>query len=293
MGLSETRVLGRIGQGGQCSDWLFARSGRVSGRWVDGIPASELADGGRGFSVRLVGENAQQLLEGDPALRRRFLDWNLFHVQPGYGPALRRFRQVLDQRNAWLRQGARGRAVWDEELVAAGESLDALRHRGMERIDSSFRSLADGYACLAGTGLGYSSGLPRDRGLADALRSDRETERALGYTRIGPHRADFRVCCEERALALSRGQQKGAVCLIQLACGAVQESLRGTGSLWLLDDLWGDMDEDSVGLLLPLFLGDGRQCLFTTIGPDAGARQSLLPADIKMFHVEQGRILAR
>ena len=34
--------------------------------------------------VRLIAENSQTLLEGGPAVRRLFLDWNLFHVEPRY-----------------------------------------------------------------------------------------------------------------------------------------------------------------------------------------------------------------
>jgi DNA replication and repair protein RecF len=289
-GALRTRVRGRVAEGETRSEWLFERTGRVGARWIDAIPVTELADGGHRFSVRLVGENAQQLLEGDPALRRRFLDWNMFHMEPGYAPALRRYRQVLEQRNAWLRQGARGRSAWDDEFVSAGEALDALRQRGVARVGASLRLLSKHHSDLVGAELVYSSGISRGRNLQDALRADRETERTLGYTRIGPHRADFGIARDGKALALSRGQQKAVVCLIQLACAAVQESLQGTVSVWLLDDLWGDMDGDSASALVALFLTGGCQCLFTMIGAAVEVPPSLLPPDTRLFHMERGRI---
>jgi DNA replication and repair protein RecF len=292
-GLSETRVGGRVRLNPGVADWLFWRSGRSSGRWVDGIVAGECRDLRQRLTVRLVGENAQQLFEGEPGLRRRFLDWNFSHMDSAYDAVLCRFRQVLEQRNAWLRQGGRGRRVWDEELLAAGGRLDLLRQQGLGRINLCFMDLARRFPNLSGVELDYLSGIPRGKSFQDALFADGPGERLVGYTRVGPQRADFRLSRGGRAVVLSRGQQKGVVCLIQLACGAVQESLSGIGEVWLLDDLWGDLDQESVSLLLPMFLERGRQCVLTRIGSDTGTTGKLLPSDTKLFHVEQGKISPR
>lgn len=290
-GHGETRIRARIAADAFPADWLFVRSGRTAGRWVDGIATAEIGGGWDRFSVRLVGENAQQLLEADPSLRRRFLDWNLFHMEPGYGAALRRFRQVLEQRNAWLRQGARGRAVWDDEFLAAGEALHRLRTTGLARIAAALEGLCAPFAWLGGAELRYGPGIPAASSFSGALLADRDGERAAGFTRVGPHRADFWISIGGRRAVLSRGQQKGAVCLLQLACGSAQETTAGTMGIWLLDDLWGDLDEDSIQSLVTMFLGTGCQCLFTMIAARPAARIDLLPSNARLFHVEHGRVL--
>ena len=56
--------------------------------------------------LQVVEPDVQGLISGGPELRRRYLDWIAFHVEPGYLAAWRRFRRVLKQRNAALREGA-------------------------------------------------------------------------------------------------------------------------------------------------------------------------------------------
>jgi DNA replication and repair protein RecF len=290
IGRPRTRVEGILGRDLDSVNVVFERSRGTRGHWVDGVSIGEAHDVVRGLSVRLVGENAQQLLEGDPALRRKFLDLNLFHVEHGYGAVWKRFRQILEQRNSWLRQGARGRPVWDEEFLGAAEAVDDVRCRGLLRISQEFGRLARDFEGLGGVEVRYVNGLPRGTSLREGLDADRSAERVAGFTRIGPQRGDLFVGFEERAQGLSRGQQKVAVFLLQLACGAVQEAERGVRSLWLLDDFWGDLDRDAVSKLGALILDGERQCLFTKIGAGDGQVLKLLPPNTRLFHVEQGRV---
>jgi DNA replication and repair protein RecF len=290
-GFIRTRVEAEFSLGRDSVIWVFERSGRGTGRWIDGMPLGEAGDLGKRFSVRLVGENAQQLLEGDPALRRRFMDLNLFHVEPGYGSAWKRFRQVLEQRNAWLRQGGRGRKVWDEEFLAAGQQLDTLRERGVCGINWEFRRLASVFDGLEDVAVTYVKGVPGEKSLRDALKVDGVGERLLGYTRVGPHRADLLIGNGSRGRSLSRGQQKAAVCLLQLACAAVQEAAQGVPSLWLLDDIWSELDWEGASKLVGMVLDGDRQCLFTMIECIGRVLPSFLPSDTRLFHVEQGRVV--
>ncbi len=290
VGAGKTRVVGCASSGERSVQWLYERSGLGSGLWADGVPAGEVKDFGKRLSVRLIGENAQQLLEGDPGLRRRFLDWNLFHVEPGYGEALRRFRQTLVQRNAWLRQGGRGRCVWDGELIASGEHLERLRAGGIKRIDAAFLERAGGFDWLEGAEVSYREGVPQGKSLCEALDGDRWSERRVGYTRMGPHRGDFGLARGGAPLVLSRGQQKIAVCLLQLACAAVQDVSGAVRSLWLVDDLSGDLDLKAAGRIAGMLTAGEAQCMFTVVGDSGGEMRSLLPPDIRLFHVEQGRI---
>ena len=290
IGCPRTRVEGSFGSGLNSINVTFERSRGTRGHWVDGISFGEARDVVRTLSVRLIGENAQQLLEGDPALRRKFLDLNLFHVEHGYAAVWKRFRQILEQRNSWLRQGARGRPVWDEEFLAAAEAVDEVRCLGLHRISQEFGRRARVFEGLGGLEVRYANGLPRGTSLREGLDADRRAERVAGFTRVGPQRGDLVVGFAEGAQGLSRGQQKVAVCLLQLAFGAVQEAEHGVRSLWLLDDFWGDMDWDVVSKLGAMILDGERQCLFTKIGEGDGQVWKLLPPNTRLFHVEQGRV---
>jgi DNA replication and repair protein RecF len=180
--------------------------------------------------------------------------------------------------------------VWDEEFVAAAEAFDSLRVRGVGRIAAALAKLTSVFGDLDDVALTYMNGLPREKSLREALEADRSSERLVGYTRVGPQRADFVVGRAGKGIGLSRGQQKAIVCLLQLACGAVQEAAQGVRSLWLLDDLWGDLDWDCASRLVAMILSGDRQCMFTLIGGHAGQVPGLLSPDTRLFHVEQGRV---
>ena len=106
------RVRGRIRTEGGKVTVDYERSNKGSAMYENGKTVSRLRDMEGRFQVRVIGENAQHHLEGAPEIRRRFLDWNLFHVEPRYIDEAARFQRVCQQRNHWLRQGARGSAVW-------------------------------------------------------------------------------------------------------------------------------------------------------------------------------------
>ena len=77
------------------------------------------SDGPGTAGCRFVGASSFSIVDGDPALRRRFLDWSLFHVEPearGHWAVLQRLQR---QRNAWLAAGGIGRAVWDAPYADA------------------------------------------------------------------------------------------------------------------------------------------------------------------------------
>jgi len=284
-GECESFVNGYVGvDQGDVRRWIYRRRGTTGSRTVDGIPLSDSI--GARFHVRLVGENAQTLFDSDGSLRRRFLDWNLFHVEPKFGPAWFRFRRVASQRNAWLRQGASGQAIWDAEFLAAATDIDVLRRGFCQKWVSAFGDLKNEFRFTAGLELSYQPGWPSDEDLFDSLLQDAEVERRLGYTRKGPGRADFSVTRGARSARFSRGQAKVVVCLLQLAARAVDVSTTAGESVWLLDDLGSDLDSESFATIVRLFSDTGDQCVMTQI--DAGLRD--LPRQSSLFHVEQGKV---
>ena len=74
---------------------------RISGEEVRS--ASRLA---KILPTLLITPESQRLLTDGARLRRRMLDWALFHVEPSYNGFLQRYRQALRQRNSQLRQSS-------------------------------------------------------------------------------------------------------------------------------------------------------------------------------------------
>ncbi len=294
IGKEMTKVSADIREGCGDSVWglSYVREKAVIQRYVRGILVGVGGDLVKWFVVRLIGDSSCRLFEGEPVVRRGFVDLNLFHVEQGGAELLRVFRRVLDQRNAWLRSGARGRPVWDQEFVRLGTYLDQMRRGLLSEVESDFSALSGAFDFLEKATLVFRSGWREGMDLADALASDASAELASGFTRVGPHRADFSLQSGARVLPMSRGQTKIAVCLLQLAFDRVQCRRLGFGSVWLLDDVGAELDNESCAILRSLFDASGGQCIYTIAGDRSSVAGARLPSDTRLFHVERGAVIA-
>jgi DNA replication and repair protein RecF len=258
---------------------------------VEGQPASRVGDLARSLAVEALGAGVQDLVQGSPELRRRALDWGMFHVEQLYLRIWRRFRQALAQRNAGLRQASNAMemAVWDHECAEAAMALDALRLAYLERLTPLFRKVAAGLL-QADCELSYLSGWPVGRELLDVLRAGRETDTALGYTRSGPHRADLTFQIDGAAMRgrSSRGQQKLLAAALVIAQVQLASEARGEPVALLVDEPDGDLDTEHAARLMDVLLESQTQLVLASMVPP-GALKTCMGA---MFHVEHGAVRA-
>ncbi|MGO4781259.1 DNA replication and repair protein RecF, partial [Lysobacter sp. 2RAB21] len=77
-------------------------------------------------------------------IRRRYLDWGLFHVEHDFTPLWRRYTRALKQRNALLKARARDGQLdaWDRELAESGEPLTRRRQQYLDELQPRFAALA-------------------------------------------------------------------------------------------------------------------------------------------------------
>ncbi|QVL47372.1 MAG: hypothetical protein KFB96_16870 [Thiocapsa sp.] len=240
--------------------------------------------------VKLVGENPQILLEGEPTLRRGLLDWNVFHVEHQLGRLRADLRRVLAQRNAALRQGGARVSAWNPAFVDLSDQITAKREDFHERWRSQFRSLAEDFAFLDGCDLFFDRGWPKDTGLLDVLERGRSTEIQRGQTLAGAHRADIKISREGSPSRLSRGQAKVAVCLLQLAAERVHRMTGLAPSLWLLDDVDAELDKGTADRLWRVLGEPDAQQLISRLSTEPGGIDEGSTMPDTMFHVEHGTL---
>lgn len=289
-GESSTWIKGDFrGPAGEAFRMEFRADGAGSRRLLDRKPWPAGEKGRRPISVKLVGENPQALLEGEPGLRRRFLDWNVFHVEPRVGRLRKDFERVLLQRNAVLR--ARGpQSGWDAAFASMSEDIHSERATFFQAWRSHFLRLSGSFDFLAGCDLRYDRGWSEERSLLESLAKLRGAEAMRGYSLAGPHRADFGVSRRAGSPGFSRGQTKVVVALLQLAAEAVHSANGLAPAIWLLDDLESELEPSVASRLWRLFSRTGGQCFATRVSstPVPG----IFGADEKLalFHVEQGEL---
>ncbi len=265
---------------------------------ANGAPVSSAAVLASYLPVQVINADTFGLLEGSPKIRRQFMDWLVFHVEPGFFPAWKALQRCLKHRNSLLRRDRIDRvelAGWDRELIQLTGQIDGFRAALMGTFLESFQPLAQEFVALEGLRLNYYRGWDRDKAYEQVLEEGFQKDREQGFTRLGCHRADLRITLggQNAAEVLSRGQQKLLVCALKIAQGKVFREMTGRHCLCLVDDLPSELDADRRRLLVDwlnrletqVFVTGVEREVLLTCWPEGGLDNAL-----KLFHVEHGRV---
>jgi len=138
------------------------RAGPIKKVTVDGEEPPRIGDAlGEMGSVLFTPDDVRLVADG-PQERRRFLDIVLSVNAPGYLEALQRYRQVLAQRNAALRDRAPRATVeaWDPLLAGAGARVLRMRAAWVQAGAPTFRSVVEEVSGGERGVLAYQPGVP-------------------------------------------------------------------------------------------------------------------------------------
>ena len=301
----------RITRGGAADGDASVRTTRIDGR---DRPARALLGV---CPVVLFWPDDLQLVKGPPEGRRRLLDVVLSQLDPVAADDLLRFRRILEQRNALLRQIRQGSASaaalpqFTRGFAEIGGAVRAHRARLVERLSplaaAALQDLSGGgeelrleYAATDGADAG---GGPDGGGeaaldptaaaaaLLAAVEARRAEELARGVSVAGPHRDDVSFLLGGRPArsTASQGQQRSAVLACKLAEVRHVATTAGMTPVLLLDDVLSELDAERRQRLLA-GLGSvpvGQAVLTTT--EDAPPELAALGA-LRQFRVAGGRV---
>lgn len=247
------------------------------------------------------------LVAGPPIRRRAFLDQLLSQLHPTYAFHLDRYREVVLQRNASLRDLRLGRAsdallpIWEEQMVTHGAEILSRRLACLEELRPRFAheygQLSGGEtAAIAYAADGADAGEPPPsdadmrRWLSDRLAARRREERERGHTLVGPHRDDLTIRVNDlpaRTFA-SQGQRRSLALALKLAGARLTERHLGVRPILLLDDVLSELDAARRERLLALE-GQGFQALVTCT--DAEPVKEILRGRGRFYRVRPGEVL--
>jgi DNA replication and repair protein RecF len=244
-------------------DLTFSRTDRKTAR-ANGVKQTKLAEVIGQINAALFHSLDLDIVRGEPAIRRRFLDIEIAQTSPRYIGALASYRKTLEQRNSLLRAirdgqtGPRGRDVlraYDDQLATHGSLLIERRISFIERLSVI---AAEVHHALSDTRdelrLMYQPSFELgDARLAADIKalfvenlvvSAREDE-MRGKTSLGPQRDDLLLLVNgnEGRLFASQGQQRTIALSLKLAERRLIEELVGEAPLLLLDDVLSDLDD--------------------------------------------------
>ena len=258
---------------------------------LDGRDVTILSESAWLLPLQVLNTEAQRLLTDGPAVRRAFLNWGVFHVEPTYRDEWRRYQRALRQRNAALKSGHRRLAsAWEPDMVEAAESVDGRRRRFLAAVIPTALEIAGNWLPDVTLDWRFRSGWRAGEALGTLLSDSRDQEMTQGFSLHGPHRADLQIISNgvEATTFLSRGQQKLLVAAIKLALIEHWSATSAQRPVLLVDDLPAELDRGHRTDLVRRLETGGAQVFLTAIEGD------LLPVanDAQWFHVERGRVTA-
>lgn len=252
----------------------------------DGQDLSQLSQLTRVLPLVLMEPNSHLLVSGAPEIRRKFLDWGVFHVEQDFLGVWRDFSKILKQRNAALRfRQSELLDSMDVVFSEIGTHLGRLRCSHSSEIAKKVQVLlADLCSGLEQVRLEYKDGWSQGS-LAEALVESRENDLVRGLTGSGPHRADIALIYQKASAktVLSRGEQKLLAAALLLSQAEILAKNCGVPIL-LIDDLASEFDEEHYESVLNRAMKIGGQVWVS------GTRKLVPEVDHKMFHVKHGGV---
>lgn len=206
----------------------------------------------RTVPVVLFEPNHLQLVSRGPSQRRDYFDDILQRTQPGFKILNARYLRTLAQRNSLLKQGPARAAgqlfAWDVRLSQLGAQIVRAR---LQLIDDINKSITKDYSSIASkrtkVELAYQTGVNKTNyssQLLSKLQASAPADFARGFTGYGPHREDITVHLngQPAALTASRGEMRSLLLALKIFELKLVEAVRGQKPLFLLDDVFSELD---------------------------------------------------
>jgi DNA replication and repair protein RecF len=248
-----------------------------------------LEDGGL---VVWMGNEDLELVRGPGEGRRRFLDFLGAQLDPAYRRSWSRYRRALRAKNLLLKESRPRDAEilsYEEILVEHGTVLMEARAR---LINELAPLAAEAQRAVSGRDepltLHYLPASGPD--LQESIRQARERETRLRQAVVGPHRdeLDLRIHGMPAADFASEGQQRTLALALKLAQGKLLERRGGKLPIYLMDDIFGELDPGRRNALMH-HLPPLAQKWITTTNMD-WLRETPSLGDIGRLRVSDGKV---
>jgi len=261
-----------------------------------------------------------KIIEGGPDERRRYLNFALSQIVPGYAKTLSEYAQTITQRNALLKQIPERNTdtnqldYWDELLTERALILMKARFLALKEIEQlatlNHRKLTDDQEIIQfnyqpAFGL-LSDNVSNNQYVPELmvdfptvtteelksvfsrqLKNKRKEEISRGVTTIGPHRDEIRFLANQIDLGDfgSRGQIRTALLSIKLAEVDWMHLRTNFHPILLLDETMAELDQIRRKKLLGSII-EGHQSILTTT--DLKLFDHDFVKQAKLWHIKQG-----
>lgn len=262
---------------------------------INGEDGKKIADLAHLLPMQVITPEGLTLLNGGPSYRRAFLDWGLFHQHPDFHAHWTNLKRLLKQRNAALQQVRHYTELkhWDIELAKTAHLVSQLRADYAEALRPEIEQTCQFFLPELTLGLSFHQGWEKESNYADILAESFERDRNIGYTMVGPQKADFRFKAQGLPVedVLSRGQLKLLMCALRLAQGEYLVAQKQRQCLFLIDDFASELDPVKRELLAHRLRQNQAQVFVTAITQDQLQQMHWQTHHLdRLFEIKQGRL---
>ena len=234
--------------------------------------------------VILLSLDDLELTYGVPAARRRFLDILLSQLFPGYLQNLRSYKKCISQKNRLLNLDSTIKEndirIWNEQIVNYGSEVIAHRNNFVtfanEEISRFYKKISNKNEKIEITYKSTIQNIEPDLTVTDikdsfnkTLQKSLDSEIRRKISLIGPHKDDLDFFKNGFLFKShgSQGENKSFLMALKTVESLYIQDISKKKPLFLLDDIFGELDNSRVENLV-LLINDEGQTFITTTDPE-------------------------
>lgn len=220
------------------------------------------------FCAVIFSPNHLSLIKSGPEERRNFIDGAICQIKPSYASVLSKYRHILNERNALLKDIPKHHEledtldIWNERLAIEGSVIAWERFEYIKKLSGLAVKFYDGISDSRETlSINCKNSFPCSPDMTrselkemflKALQKKQNDDIYAGFTTTGVHRDDLTVKINSREAKSfgSQGQQRSAVLALKLAEASVLGNEKGEKPVILLDDVLSELDASRQDYLL-------------------------------------------
>jgi DNA replication and repair protein RecF len=229
----------------------------------------------RSIPISLLSDATGTLVDCTPEIRRRFMDWIMFHVEPGVAQQMAMQGRIREALSRLLKSGSLGeRKAWYRQFHDVSELVVREIQPFVERLQAELLRLSEQFLFLHGIELNYRRGWEEGKDLISVLLEQDNQAVRRGYVLSGPQRGDLLITKGSKSIAdyFSKGEKRILSILLVLSAVLLISKFTGAKFILLLDDIEAEIDFEHQLRLLDILSKIGAQTFITcTKGQDLAA----------------------
>lgn len=239
------------------------------------------------------------LVRGDPAERRRFIDQIITLRSPRLAGVISDYERAVRQRNTLLKTRANNAALepWDQQVANFGGEIIAARTALLTEYEPFFTKIYAGISAEKPAHIKYKSSVENpstspnenQRTIMQRMSEIRGQELDRGLTLIGPHRDDLLLQLGEHLVKgyASHGESWSIALSLKLAAYDLLVS-EGEQPILILDDVFSELDEERRKQLVDL--ANSAEQTFITVAVEGDLPKNLTGST---YYVKNGSVKLR